>query len=275
MAVTRVSSAAMTLGGGQHVERPQRHVAQDYRAGSPPHIMIRAWRETPGPRRGRRVRASVAFRFPACHLHARPVSMLARCRLSARRARIVSWPGGSWAGSSRSLAMAAAFSAAQTPAGKRCPRRRPPKCRPCRPAPRPRSTSRSCCRSRRPTTRAPPRPCARASSPPRTPRPDGTSYVVIPHGEDGVLEAFEAAQRAGAAVIVGPLVRDDVKIVAQMTIELPWTIALNQLDEARRRRRSCTRSRCPSKATPARSRAACATTPRSHVADRRRPRRRS
>jgi outer membrane PBP1 activator LpoA protein len=55
---------------------------------------------------------------------------------------------------------------------------------------------------------------------------------VFPHAEDGVLQAFEAAQRAGARVIVGPLVRDDLKIVAAMAIELPYTIALNQFDEA-------------------------------------------
>src|SRR6185369_1143078 len=55
---------------------------------------------------------------------------------------------------------------------------------------------------------------------------------VFPHGEDGVLSAFEAAQKAGARVIVGPLVRDDLKIVAAMAIELPITIALNQFDEA-------------------------------------------
>lgn len=55
---------------------------------------------------------------------------------------------------------------------------------------------------------------------------------VFAHGEDGVLPAFEAAQRAGARVIVGPLVRDDLKIVAAMAIDLPYTIALNQFDEA-------------------------------------------
>ena len=47
-----------------------------------------------------------------------------------------------------------------------------------------------------------------------------------------MLSAFEAAQKAGARVIVGPLVRDDLKIVAAMAIELPITIALNQFDEA-------------------------------------------
>jgi len=55
---------------------------------------------------------------------------------------------------------------------------------------------------------------------------------VFAHGEDGVLAAFEAAQSAGAKVIIGPLVRDDLKIVAAMALELPWTIALNQFDEA-------------------------------------------
>ncbi len=58
-----------------------------------------------------------------------------------------------------------------------------------------------------------------------------SSYVVIPHGEDGVLEAFENARRSGAAVIVGPLIRDDVKTVAQMYPELPWTLALNQAED--------------------------------------------
>lgn len=54
---------------------------------------------------------------------------------------------------------------------------------------------------------------------------------VFAHGDDGVLPAFEAAQRAGARVIVGPLVRDDVKVVAAMALDLPYTIALNQFDE--------------------------------------------
>ena len=59
----------------------------------------------------------------------------------------------------------------------------------------------------------------------------GLRTKVFPHGEDGVLPAFEAARAAGAKVIVGPLVRDDVKVVAAMATELPYTIALNQLDE--------------------------------------------
>jgi outer membrane PBP1 activator LpoA protein len=58
-----------------------------------------------------------------------------------------------------------------------------------------------------------------------------TSYVVIPHAEDGVLGAFEAAQKSGAKVIVGPLVRDDLRTIAQADIELPWTLALNQSED--------------------------------------------
>lgn len=55
---------------------------------------------------------------------------------------------------------------------------------------------------------------------------------VFAHGDDGVLAAFEAAQNAGARVIVGPLVRDDLKVVAAMALELPYTISLNGFDEA-------------------------------------------
>lgn len=59
-----------------------------------------------------------------------------------------------------------------------------------------------------------------------------TTYVVIPHADDGVLGAFEAARRSGARVIVGPLIRDDLKTVAQSKLELPWTLALNQFEDA-------------------------------------------
>lgn len=54
---------------------------------------------------------------------------------------------------------------------------------------------------------------------------------VYAHGEDGVLSAFEAAREAGATVIVGPLLRDDLRTVAQLALALPNTIALNQLDD--------------------------------------------
>ncbi len=54
--------------------------------------------------------------------------------------------------------------------------------------------------------------------------------VVISHGEGGVIAAFETA-RSGAKIVVGPLVRDDLKVIASANLELPWTIALNQLED--------------------------------------------
>ena len=58
-----------------------------------------------------------------------------------------------------------------------------------------------------------------------------TKYVVIAHGDDGVLAAFAKAKEAGARVIVGPLVRDDLKAIVAARLDLPPTIALNQLDD--------------------------------------------
>ena len=55
--------------------------------------------------------------------------------------------------------------------------------------------------------------------------------IVIGHKEDGVLAAFEEARRRGVRVIVGPLLRDDLKTLALADPEIPWTIALNQLDD--------------------------------------------
>lgn len=55
--------------------------------------------------------------------------------------------------------------------------------------------------------------------------------LVIPHGNDGVLAAFDVAREGGARVVVGPLVRDDLKALASSDRELPVTIALNQLDD--------------------------------------------
>ena len=54
---------------------------------------------------------------------------------------------------------------------------------------------------------------------------------VYPHANDDVLAAFDAAKADGARVVVGPLVRDDLKAVAGADRELPVTIALNQLDD--------------------------------------------
>ena len=57
------------------------------------------------------------------------------------------------------------------------------------------------------------------------------SCLVIGHGDNGVVGAFEAAQAAGARVVVGPLVRDDLKAIGQSGLELPYTIALNQMED--------------------------------------------
>src|SRR5262249_31697754 len=46
-----------------------------------------------------------------------------------------------------------------------------------------------------------------------------------------VLRAFGNAISAHARVIVGPLVRDDLRTIATAGLALPPTIALNQLDE--------------------------------------------
>jgi outer membrane PBP1 activator LpoA protein len=56
--------------------------------------------------------------------------------------------------------------------------------------------------------------------------------VVIGHGDDDVLTAFNAAKEGGARVIVGPLVRDDLKKLSAAGLDLPATIALNQLDDS-------------------------------------------
>ena len=55
--------------------------------------------------------------------------------------------------------------------------------------------------------------------------------IVIAHGADGVISAFETARAKGVRVVVGPLVRDDLKTLAISGVKLPWTLALNQLDD--------------------------------------------
>jgi outer membrane PBP1 activator LpoA protein len=55
---------------------------------------------------------------------------------------------------------------------------------------------------------------------------------VIAHDDKGVLGAFEAAKALGASVVVGPLVRDDLRRLAESPHTLPLTLALNQLDDA-------------------------------------------
>jgi outer membrane PBP1 activator LpoA protein len=55
--------------------------------------------------------------------------------------------------------------------------------------------------------------------------------VVVGHGDGDVVEAFDKAASAGARVVVGPLVRDHLRLLVASDRTLPWTIALNQLDD--------------------------------------------
>lgn len=55
---------------------------------------------------------------------------------------------------------------------------------------------------------------------------------VVAHKDGAVLEAFDRAREGGARVVVGPLVRDDLKTIAESGRDQPVTIALNQLDDA-------------------------------------------
>lgn len=55
--------------------------------------------------------------------------------------------------------------------------------------------------------------------------------IVIGYKQDGVIAAFEAARSRGVRVVVGPLLRDDLKTLAMADPVIPWTIALNQLDD--------------------------------------------
>lgn len=55
--------------------------------------------------------------------------------------------------------------------------------------------------------------------------------IVLAHGIDGVVSAFETARSRGVRVAVGPLVRDDLKTLAISGAKLPWTVALNQPDD--------------------------------------------
>jgi outer membrane PBP1 activator LpoA protein len=54
---------------------------------------------------------------------------------------------------------------------------------------------------------------------------------VIGHGDDGVLPAFAAAADAGAAAVVGPLTRDDMKTVLTLALARPRMLALNQQED--------------------------------------------
>ncbi len=55
---------------------------------------------------------------------------------------------------------------------------------------------------------------------------------VIGHADGNVLGGFEGARSTGARVVVGPLVRDDLRALVASDRPLPLTLALNQLDES-------------------------------------------
>ncbi len=59
----------------------------------------------------------------------------------------------------------------------------------------------------------------------------GVRYVIIAHGDGEVLAAIARARESGARLIVGPLLRDDLRTVATAHLDLPWVIALNQIDD--------------------------------------------
>jgi len=55
--------------------------------------------------------------------------------------------------------------------------------------------------------------------------------MVVAHGDGEVEAAFTQARGSGARVIVGPLVRDDVRTIALEGVDAPTVLALNQLDD--------------------------------------------
>jgi hypothetical protein len=54
---------------------------------------------------------------------------------------------------------------------------------------------------------------------------------VIGHEDGGVRGAFDAAEKLGVRIVVGPLVRDDLRALAASDKPLPLTLALNQFDD--------------------------------------------
>jgi len=57
-------------------------------------------------------------------------------------------------------------------------------------------------------------------------------FSVVAHTDGGAKDAFDQAKNLGVHVVVGPLLRDDIKSIASADGDMPWTIALNQLDES-------------------------------------------
>jgi outer membrane PBP1 activator LpoA protein len=59
----------------------------------------------------------------------------------------------------------------------------------------------------------------------------GQDVRVIGHADGDPMSGFAQARALGARVVVGPLVRDDLRALVAVGTELPLTIALNQLDD--------------------------------------------
>jgi len=59
----------------------------------------------------------------------------------------------------------------------------------------------------------------------------GVRYGIHAHTDGEVLAAIAKARASGAQLIVGPLLRDDLRTVVTSRADLPWVIALNQLDD--------------------------------------------
>ena len=57
-------------------------------------------------------------------------------------------------------------------------------------------------------------------------------FGVVNSPDGDPVAGFVAAQEQGARVVVGPLVRDDLRALAGAGIDLPVTLALNQMDDA-------------------------------------------
>lgn len=55
--------------------------------------------------------------------------------------------------------------------------------------------------------------------------------VVVNHPDGEPAAGFAAAKEQGARIVVGPLVRDDLRALLGSGIELPVTVALNQMDD--------------------------------------------
>jgi outer membrane PBP1 activator LpoA protein len=62
----------------------------------------------------------------------------------------------------------------------------------------------------------------------------GNRVRVFAHGDDGLLPALAVAERAGVALVVGPLTRDDLKTVFAMAPARPRLLALNVPDDPTR-----------------------------------------